>query len=184
MIRLVTVLWMFLVLGGGVGLYLLKHEVQAMEAKLNETRRLTYADQQAIHVLKAEWTYLNEPARLKSLAERHLGMEPMSATQVAMISDLPKREAAGPYVPAPSDDPLSAPLAKSQPTPQPAPAPIILDKPKMLPAMASPPRPAVQPFSNPQIKGPQKQASPPPVRGPAVAGTLQRPPELAEARSP
>lgn len=186
MIRLVTMLWMVLVLGGGVGLYLLKHEVQAMEAKLSETRRQTYADQQAIHVLKAEWTYLNDPVRLKALAERHLGMEPMSATQVAMISDLPRREAAGPYVPMPSGDPLPAPLAKSQPTPMPVPvpAPANLDKPKMVPAAAQAPRPAVQLVPGQQPKMLQKQATPPPARGPAMAGTLQRPPELAEARQP
>lgn len=180
MIRLVTLMWLFLGLGGGIGLYLLKHEVQAMEANLAETRRQTFADHQAIHVLKAEWTYLNEPSRLKGLAERYLGMEPMSATQVAMIADLPRREAAGPYVPLPSTDPISPPMAKAQPTP--APAPIILDKPKMLPAAASPPKPSLQLPTGGSLKAPQKQATPPPVRGPALAGTSQRPPELAEAR--
>ncbi|MBI5121091.1 MAG: hypothetical protein HZA67_08800 [Rhodospirillales bacterium] len=181
MIRLVTVMWLFLGLGGGVGLYLLKHEVQAMEANLAETRRQTFADHQAIHVLKAEWTYLNEPTRLKSLAERHLGMEPMSATQVAMIADLPRRETAGPFVPLPSTDPISPPMAKAQPTP--APAPVILDRPKMLPAVASPPKPGLlAPAIGGTLKAPQKQATPPPARGPALAGTLQRPPELAEAR--
>lgn len=184
MIRLVTVMWLFLGLGGGVALYLLKHEVQAMEANLAETRRQTYADHQAIHVLKAEWTYLNEPSRLKGLAERHLAMEPMSAIQVAMIADLPRREAAGPYVPLPSTDPISPPMAKAQPAPlpTPAPAPIILDKPKMLPAVASPPKPSLQLPVGSSVKAPQKQATPPPARGPALAGALQRPPELAEAR--
>lgn len=180
MIRLVTLMWLFLGLGGGIGLYLLKHEVQAMEANLAETRRQSYADQQAIHVLKAEWTYLNEPSRLKSLAERHLSMEPMSATQVAMIADLPRREAAGPYVPLPSNDPVPPPLAKSQPAPMPAPA--VLDRPKMLPAAAAPPKPSMTLPAGGSAKAPQKQATPPPVRGPALAGTLQRPPELAEAR--
>lgn len=171
MIRLVTALWMILVLGGGVGLYLLKHEVQAMESRLAELRRQTYSDQQAIHVLRAEWTYLNEPARLKSLAQRHLGMEPMSATQVAMIADLPRREVIGPQMPLPGGDPISPPAA--------APLP---DKAKMIPAAAVPPRPVPSPSQGTGIKAPQKQATPPPARGPALAGSAQYPPELAEAR--
>jgi hypothetical protein len=181
MIRLVTLFWILLGLSGGVGLYLLKHEVQTMESRLADTRRQTYADQQSIHVLKAEWTYLNEPARLKNLAERYLAMEPMSATQVAMIGDLPKRDAIGPQLPLPSTDPTPAPSYKAPPSP-----PVVIDKPKMLPAVALPPRPAPlpQPTSGSSAKAPQKQATPPPSRGPALAGTLQRPPELAEARQP
>jgi hypothetical protein len=175
MFRLVTLFWLLLGVSGGIGLYLLKHEVQSMETRLADTRRQTYADQQAIHVLKAEWTYLNEPARLRVLAERYLEMQPMSATQVAMIGDLPRREAVGPQLPLPSSDPTPAPSYKAPaPTYKAQPAPVVVDKPKMLPA-AMPPRPAAMP---------QKQAAPPPVRGPALAGTLQRPPELAEARQP
>ncbi|MBF0269474.1 MAG: hypothetical protein HQL44_12875 [Alphaproteobacteria bacterium] len=176
MIRLVTVFWMVLGLSGGVGIYLLKHEVQAMEASLAETRRQTFADQQAIHVLKAEWTFLNEPARLKALAERHLNMEPMSATQVAMIADLPRREVIGPQLPLPSSDPL--PSAKIMPRP----AAPVLDKPRMLPAAAQPPKPVLQVPSAGAAKTLQKQATPPPAQAPVLAGALQRPPELAEAR--
>ncbi|MBF0354475.1 MAG: hypothetical protein HQL43_04475 [Alphaproteobacteria bacterium] len=171
MIRLVTVVWLVLALGGGVGLYLLKHEVQAMEARLTDMRRQTYADQQSIHVLKAEWTYLNEPARLKGLAQRYLGMEPMSATQVAMIGDLPRREAIGPQMPLPSGDPIPPPaLVPSR------------DRAKMVPAAAMPPRLVPVPAQGTILKPPQKQATPPPTRGPALAGSARPTPELAEAR--
>jgi cell division protein FtsL len=159
MMRLLTVLVLGLAILGGIGLYLLKHEVKAKEAKLAETQRQILADQQTIHVLKAEWNYLNDPARLKDLAERHLGMKPVRATQMVAVGALPAR------------DPTPA-AAEAQPTPAPVPPP-----------KAAPAKPQAQPIAqppwapaptNPESPGrPPTQAGQPPER--AVT-------ELAEAR--
>ena len=84
-----------LVLGGALSLALfsLKYQVQDLEDELVYLNRTILADQEAIHVLKAEWSHLNDPRRLRSLARRHLGMKPVMPAQLATIADLPPRPA-------------------------------------------------------------------------------------------
>jgi hypothetical protein len=45
----------------------------------------------AIAVLRAEWARLDAPLRLQGLAERHLGLKPLSATQYDSLKNLPER---------------------------------------------------------------------------------------------
>ena len=49
----------------------------------------------AIHVLEAEWSYLNRPERISLLAERFLALAPLSADHVVSINDLPQRPEPG-----------------------------------------------------------------------------------------
>jgi len=45
----------------------------------------------AIAVLRAEWSKLDAPLRLQGLAERHLQLKPLSATQYDLLKNLPER---------------------------------------------------------------------------------------------
>ena len=45
----------------------------------------------AIAVLRAEWARLDAPLRLQGLAERHLPLKPLSATQYDSLKNLPDR---------------------------------------------------------------------------------------------
>ena len=45
----------------------------------------------AIAALRAEWAKLDAPLRLQGLAERHLGLKPLSATQYDQLKNLPER---------------------------------------------------------------------------------------------
>jgi len=42
-----------------------------------------------VHILEAEWSFLNSPARLSALAQRHLNMAPIPAERVITFADLP-----------------------------------------------------------------------------------------------
>lgn len=66
----------------GVGLYFVKHQVKEQEAHLSELNREIQSNQEAIHVLKAEWSFLNDPARLKDLSEKYLSMKVITPSQV------------------------------------------------------------------------------------------------------
>lgn len=83
----------FVALAGALslGLYVVKYRVIELEGRLTEINRAIARDQQAIHVLRAEWSYLNEPARLRDLADRHLGMTPASGGQFGTLLALPVR---------------------------------------------------------------------------------------------
>ena len=47
----------------------------------------------AIAVLRAEWARLDAPLRLQGLAERHLALKPLNATQYDSFKNLPERPA-------------------------------------------------------------------------------------------
>ncbi|HIP79479.1 MAG TPA: hypothetical protein EYH07_13595 [Kiloniellaceae bacterium] len=86
--RFVIVCW---VLAGSVTaltLFQIKQEVTELEAEIKTVHREILRDQEAIHVLEAEWSYLNNPARIATLAERHLQFGPIPAERVIGFADL------------------------------------------------------------------------------------------------
>lgn len=91
MMRISTLLWVALAGIVGFGLFQLKHQVQELEDELFRLNRSVLAEEQAIHVLKAEWSYINQPQRLQALASRHLDLQPMKPVQLGSFADLPPR---------------------------------------------------------------------------------------------
>ena len=83
-----TIVWA--VLAGLVGalLFFIKHEVMDLESQLATVHHDIQRNQEDIHVLKAEWSYLNDPVRLRQLAEKHLGMKLMGPAQIATLNTL------------------------------------------------------------------------------------------------
>src|SRR5262249_12617470 len=64
-------MWGALAIGVGVSMYLVKYKVQALEDELNVKREQIAHDRAAIRVLEAEWTYLNDPGRLRRLSAQY-----------------------------------------------------------------------------------------------------------------
>jgi hypothetical protein len=91
MIRRSTLLWLLAAIIVGSGLYQLKYEVQAKEERLTRLNRQIQAEQEAIHVLNAEWAFLNRPDRLAELAGRHLEMNPVAPAQFTLMGAIPQR---------------------------------------------------------------------------------------------
>ncbi len=69
-----------------------KYEVQDLEAEYIELNRGIERERQSIHVLLAEWSHLNEPARLRNLAMRYLGAGGLSAANMGDLNDIPLRD--------------------------------------------------------------------------------------------
>lgn len=74
-----------LALFGGFLLFKVKYEVVEIEQKLAQTQQQIVREKETIHILKAEWSHLNEPQRLKKLAEKYLDIIPMSTEQIAAV---------------------------------------------------------------------------------------------------
>lgn len=87
-------------LGAGmlaVATFSVKYQVQALDEELQALNHQIENDRRAIHVLEAEWSHLNDPRRLRSLARSYLGLEPVTAENLTGFQDLPdKLEAASP----------------------------------------------------------------------------------------
>lgn len=71
-------------------LFQLKYEVQTLDEQLSGIRRQIAVETDAIHVLGAEWSYLNRPDRLQALAERYLDLVPVQPAQISTLQTLPK----------------------------------------------------------------------------------------------
>ncbi|MEQ8194318.1 MAG: cell division protein FtsL [Rhodospirillales bacterium] len=113
MIRHTTVL--FILLAGALSLILftVKYQVQDLEHELKSLVQDIDANKRAIHVLNAEWSHLNNPARLRRLAERHLNMQPVAPDQLTRWSAFAERV---PEARPESDTPVSM-AAKRTPSP-------------------------------------------------------------------
>lgn len=86
-----TLALLLLTVAVGVGLFLIKYRVQSLEVQLQRLNRDIMADRELIHVLKAEWSHFNEPARLRALAGRHLDMIPIQSEQVIETDRIEER---------------------------------------------------------------------------------------------
>jgi cell division protein FtsL len=87
MIRPAMILIVLLAASLGVTLFIVKYQVQDLENQLVRVNREITDDRQSIHVLKAEWSHLNEPKRLRGLAERYLGLSAVETKQVGTMNE-------------------------------------------------------------------------------------------------
>jgi len=139
MIGRITLLWVGLAAGVAAGLFQVKYEVQALEGRMNRINRAVLADQQAIHVLKAEWSYLNQPTELAKRAGGNLDLKSIAAVQIGAVADLPQRRPDSLLASAPQAVPPSE-VGKLQ-----GPAPAMANAPIAKPAVAT------TPLSNPML---------------------------------
>jgi hypothetical protein len=117
MIRISAFVWILVLALLGIGLFQVKYNVQSKEAELRGINKQIAANRSAIHVLEAEWSYLNDPTRLADLARRHTDLTPTQAPQLKRFADLPPRPAtAQPDLPSLTPPPL---VSSTQPVPTP-----------------------------------------------------------------
>ena len=106
MIRPAMVLIVLLAVSLSLTLFMVKYQVQDLEEELVGLNRAITEDRQAIHVLKAEWSHLNEPSRLKKLSERYLGLGPVATDQVGTANELLPEDGGAP-------EPVKSPISQT-----------------------------------------------------------------------
>ncbi len=82
-------LWISLPCLLGFGSLIMKNQVQNLEKELNGLNSAIREDIKAIHVLKAEWSHLNNPERLRKLAAKHIALNQLRPEQIINYSELP-----------------------------------------------------------------------------------------------
>ena len=93
--------------------------VKAKEQALAQLKTQIVREREAFRVLKAEWSYLNQPERLQALARRHLALAPTGASQIVVLTSLPVKGAITSPVIEASD--LPPRIVKDAPLPRPKP---------------------------------------------------------------
>lgn len=91
-----TMLWLLLAAVCGALLFRTSQTARADRATLDRLTAGIAKEEESLRVLRAEWSYLNQPERLERLARAHLKLEPMKARQFAKIDDIPLKEPAPP----------------------------------------------------------------------------------------
>jgi len=71
--------------------YRIKMESTARTERVLRLHAQIREQRDAIATLRAEWARLDAPLRLQGLAERHLPLKPISATQYDSLKNLPER---------------------------------------------------------------------------------------------
>ena len=93
MTRVASILFFLTAAGAAMFLFHIKQEVREMEEELGIAQSNILRHQEAIHVLRTEWSYLNRPARIAELAERYLDIQQLAARQFVGFEDIPFRSA-------------------------------------------------------------------------------------------
>ncbi|HEV7718181.1 MAG TPA: hypothetical protein VGO70_04315 [Arsenicitalea sp.] len=88
-----------------VGVYGLKYSVEGTAATKKELESTIERQQADLSLLKADWSYLNQPAHVAPIVNRHLdalGLAPIKQAQFGALASLPMRP------PAPDTNALNA----------------------------------------------------------------------------
>jgi hypothetical protein len=84
MIHKTTFISMLIALGTGLSTYGLKQKVMTLEDQLKTMNRKIRHYEQSIHLLQAEWSFLNDPERLQNLIEANGNLVPGQTIHLAM----------------------------------------------------------------------------------------------------
>jgi hypothetical protein len=89
----IIAIWVAVIMVSAFGLYRVKYEVQSIRAQIRETSAELAQERESLHVVAAEWAYLNRPERLQRLAEKYLNTDPtnehLNVSQVAEVEAIP-----------------------------------------------------------------------------------------------
>lgn len=161
MIRPITLICMLLACVSGLYLYQTKHRVLLLDKEIAATVQASTVARERAGVLRAEWTLLNDPERLRALADQFLSLKPVAPGQFTIMAELANRLPA-PRAPdaEPAPDALPEPAVATEtpraepPVARPAPAAPVV-------AMTAPPPPVAKPPAASPASAPVKQAAEP-----------------------
>ena len=108
--KLLNLLLVTAVLVSGFILYSLEHETRGFEREAAKLQRGIEAETENMRLLNAEWSSLIRPDRIRTLAERFLGLSTLKAQQIVKLDDISNPVPAEPVMnlQAEGSDPIGA----------------------------------------------------------------------------
>ena len=95
MLRTIDVVMIGALIAAAGYTFKVKHDAEFSVARVEGLKERIRLENEAIDLLKADWSLLTSPQRLERLVERHkeeLGLEPVVPKQLGSIADVPKRQ--------------------------------------------------------------------------------------------
>ena len=91
MIRIMNVVALALTVSFSYGLYKIKYDTRIAERRVMLLRQDIETQKETLKVLHAEWSHLNQPEKIQSLAEKYLDLNSIELKQIVHLSDVPMR---------------------------------------------------------------------------------------------
>ena len=110
--RLLHLIVMAALVCAAVYVYKIKFDSTLQAERVAKLRSEIRRERDAIATLRAEWSQLDNPIRIQGLAQRHLALKPIEATQFDALNRLPERPA---DAPPDLNDPIGAMIGLSGP---------------------------------------------------------------------
>ena len=105
--RRTTIFTLLIAVMMSIALFFLKYEVTHLEEELDHLNKAIDSNHEVMHVLRAEWSHLNDIERVRSLSHRYLELGPTSPLRIVTVDQLPPAlEAAAQAAPAQPQPPL------------------------------------------------------------------------------
>ena len=108
--KLLNLMLVTAVLVSGFILYSLEHETRGLEREAARYQRGIEDETENMRLLNAEWSSLIRPDRIRTLAERFLGLSTLKAQQIVKLDDISNHVPAEPVMnlQAEGSDPIGA----------------------------------------------------------------------------
>lgn len=103
MIRVLQVVSVVAAAAAAIFVFQIKYRAEAVAERATELQRQVDREAEAVSLLRAEWSLLNQPTRVQELVARHqdmLKLQPLDPKQIVRFEQLPPRPAG----PAPDDE--------------------------------------------------------------------------------
>ena len=82
-------------IGSAIWMYSIKYDTIYHAEQVKKLENRLDKERQSITVLQAEWQHLNRPGRLQAVADKHLNLKPLAATQIVKAGELPEKAPGG-----------------------------------------------------------------------------------------
>ncbi len=89
MIRVLNIAALAITVSVSFGLYKLKYNTSVAEDTLRQLQLDIEVEEQALRVLRAEWSHLNRADRIQALTDKYLNLKPVDPEQIARVNDIP-----------------------------------------------------------------------------------------------
>jgi hypothetical protein len=85
-LRITSLIYLIGFTAGAFGLYMVKFSVENLQREVKTAEVQLANEKESLHLLNAEWAYLNRPERLRNLAEEHLALVPLDSRRIQNAS--------------------------------------------------------------------------------------------------
>jgi cell division protein FtsL len=92
MLRFLNVAAILALVGSAVYAYSIKYQTILRAEQITKMKHKVKAEQDAIAVLRAEWSFLTRPERVQQLADAHLDLKPLAVGQIVAAQSLPEKQ--------------------------------------------------------------------------------------------